>query len=264
MITEERIAEYQIEHTQDELDNYSATEELLDGWVESPWPSSYMVPTIHQSLLKGIEDYKSKGLVQRDPGVHRIEDIRVIREVENFYVKGTDVDPTVRQYYRDLDEILRNLPSQPEGNLEQIVQSAAWAYYCFERIHPFLDGNGRTGRMILNRILAGAGIEKIIFMDSWFAQERETHLDAMNLTDRLGSLAPLELYLADALSSKKSLAPHMTELNSIIEKKETFLLTEPKPQDLEKIWKGFKGVDIASPVDVLTFREPYSGSVANK
>jgi len=28
-------------------------------------------------------------------------------------------------------------------------------YYRYEKIHPFEDGNGRTGRMIMNQILIG-------------------------------------------------------------------------------------------------------------
>lgn len=234
-----------IHHTRDEIDNYSATEELLDGWVASEWPASYMVPTIHQSLLNGVEDYKSKGLMEREPGTYRKEDIRIASEPENFYVKGTDVEAVIRDYYRDLDQVIRNMPAEIEGNLEQIIHSAAWAYYTFERIHPFLDGNGRTGRMILNRVLMGAGIEKIIFLDSWFAEERETHLDTMNLSDRLGSVEPLELYLADALSSKHMLKSHEEELGDIIRKKEHNILFKAIPQPISQIWPKFANIDIA-------------------
>lgn len=235
----------QSHHTKDEIDNYAATEELIDGWVSSPWPASYMIPTIHQSLLNGIEEYKTKGMIQREPGRPRKEDIRIASEPENFYVKGTDVEPILRLYYSDLDKTLSNTPKETGGNLEEIIHNAAWAYYAFERIHPFLDGNGRTGRIILNRVLGGAGIEKIIFLDSWINQERETHLDTMNLADRLGTLDPLELYIANVLSTKKTLKPFSAELEAIIEKKEKSILAPMPPQPINRIWDKFGSIDIA-------------------
>ncbi len=41
-------------HSATEIDNYIATTELLNGWVNSDWPSSYFVPPIHKQLLLGI------------------------------------------------------------------------------------------------------------------------------------------------------------------------------------------------------------------
>ena len=41
-----------------------------------------------------------------------------------------------------------------EGGGKPVLQ-AAWAHICFETIHPFADGNGRTGRALISGMLGG-------------------------------------------------------------------------------------------------------------
>ena len=59
----------------------------------------------------------------------------------------------------------------------------------FERIHPFLDGNGRTGRLLLNLVLVRLGYPPAII----YKRERGTYLKALQRADggdcgRLGEL----------------------------------------------------------------------------
>lgn len=63
------------------------------------------------------------------------------------------------------------------------------AHAAFERIHPFLDGNGRTGRLVLNVLLVRLGFPPAII----FKRDRDRYLHALDQADKgdPGSLAEL-------------------------------------------------------------------------
>jgi Fic family protein len=64
----------------------------------------------------------------------------------------------------------------------------------FERIHPFLDGNGRAGRLLMNVLLIRAGHPPAIIQK----RERLAYLNALRRSDR-GDDAPLGELIARAV-----------------------------------------------------------------
>jgi hypothetical protein len=81
-------------------------------------------------------------------------------------------------------------------DLEPVALSEAVAnlHARFERIHPFLDGNGRTGRLLLNLVLVRAGYPPAII----YKGERERYLAALRRADQ-GDPGPLGELLARAI-----------------------------------------------------------------
>jgi Fic family protein len=93
----------------------------------------------------------------------------------------------------------------PEPDTHQIVHVAdmhAW----FERIHPFADGNGRVGRLLMNFMLVQRGYPPAVFSST----EREKYLDALDRADA-GSPRSLAELIARAIeaSLNKFLIPQL-------------------------------------------------------
>ena len=66
----------------------------------------------------------------------------------------------------------------------------------FERIHPYLDGNGRAGRLVLNLLLVRLGYPPAIV----FKNERTKYLDAMRKADG-GDYGPMGELIARAVTN---------------------------------------------------------------
>lgn len=79
----------------------------------------------------------------------------------------------------------------PDDPLPEVL---AGIHTRFEQIHPFLDGNGRTGRLLLNLILVRLGYPPVVI----FTRQRETYLRALRRADT-GDHGPLGEVIARAM-----------------------------------------------------------------
>lgn len=78
------------------------------------------------------------------------------------------------------------------GSFDKAIQKAALKHLEFERIHPFVDGNGRTGRLLLNQHLVNNGLLPIII------EPKSKYRQAFRLYDKNEDASMMEYILYKA------------------------------------------------------------------
>ena len=69
-----------------------------------------------------------------------------------------------------------------------VLLRAGLAHVQFETIHPFLDGNGRVGRLLITLLLCQAGVlrQPLLYLSLYFKQHRAAYYDLLNHVRRTG------------------------------------------------------------------------------
>ncbi len=84
----------------------------------------------------------------------------------------------------EMQELLEELQDFPES---QALTAAAYFHAKMENIHPFSDGNGRTGRLAMNYLLVLHAHPPVTI----FEEDRKPYYDALHAWDTKQDLQPL-------------------------------------------------------------------------
>jgi len=131
-----------------EVLNHEQTFEYVIDQIRNETPLSV-------SVIKDIHD-KLTDRLQYDKGK--------FKENEN-YIKGTEFSTALPQ---EVPELINQLVGNLEYKIdiarsdEDVVKAILESHITFEKIHPFSDGNGRTGRMVMNYSLLDNDLPPLI------------------------------------------------------------------------------------------------------
>jgi Fic family protein len=89
------------------------------------------------------------------------------------------VPPPPQEMVRSLNDFEKFLYSE---NIYPPLIKAALAHAQFETIHPFLDGNGRTGRLLTTFYLCKLGIleRPVLYLSEYFLNNKQAYYDALD------------------------------------------------------------------------------------
>ena len=114
---------------------------------------------------------------------------------------GQFVPPDPSQILQLMYQFIDNLNFKIEEakNSEEHISSLSYAHYEFVRIHPFNNGNGRTGRIVMNLCALKFGY-KPLELYRREGDSRKIYIDAMKSGDA-GNFEPLSTLIRKELIS---------------------------------------------------------------
>jgi len=155
-----------------EVSNYVAALTYGLERVRSDFPlSARLLREVHGVLLS-----KGRGS-DKDPGEFRRSQnwIGGTRPGNAAFVPPPQEE--VPNCIAELEKFLHDIPARTPT-----LVKAALAHVQFETIHPFLDGNGRVGRLLITLLLCyeGALREPLLYLSYYFKQHRPTYYDLLD------------------------------------------------------------------------------------
>jgi len=155
-----------------EVLNFETMAELAFSWPEERPLTIGMLGALQSALMSGTPGELSDAGGLRDR-------IVIIGSPGSQLQEARFVPPPPGDQLRaGVEGLLAWLESPPD--LPTVVQ-AAMGHYQFETLHPYSDGNGRLGRLlVIVQLLRGALIrEPLLVVSPWFEQRREQYQDGL-------------------------------------------------------------------------------------
>lgn len=157
-----------------------ANELLLASFKERRPIDEALIKEFQLRLTKNTYDTRRYQLGER-PGEYKLHD----------YITGREeVGAAPEEVGEELAELVSELETVPD---EKAFTAAAYFHAKFENIHPFADGNGRTGRLVMNYLLILHAHPPVIVHE----EDRREYFEALEAWDRAQELGALENFLRE-------------------------------------------------------------------
>lgn len=155
-----------------EVQNYIlAMREAVDRLQNLPI-SARFIRDMHKTLMQGVRGE------HKQPGEFRLSQNWIGGSSPNNAIFVPPIYQDVPGLIGDIEKFIH----EPVCSMPELIKIAI-IHYQFETIHPFNDGNGRTGRLLVPLYLVSCGILKrpILYLSDYLEKHRRVYYD--KLTD---------------------------------------------------------------------------------
>lgn len=140
-----------------------------------------LIKEVHRVLLSGLRGQA------HEPGEFRRSQNFIASRHSNSIEEARFVPPPVPQMKECLSDLEKYLHDE-SVEVPLLVQLAI-AHYQFEAIHPFRDGNGRVGRLLIPLVMVARERldDPLLYLSAYFERNRDQYVDLLLEVSRSGA-----------------------------------------------------------------------------
>ena len=164
--------------------------------------SKHLIKTLHNSLLRNT---RHKGAL----GEFRKGDVWIAKRHGDPIEKAVYIPPEAHFVDDYVDDLLEYLKKGKENSLVK----AGVAHYQFEAVHPFEDGNGRIGRLLIPLVICqNKKLSKpILYISGYMEANRDEYIDTLHAVDESGKLEPWLRFFFKSVAAQLRETQHLVE-----------------------------------------------------
>ena len=265
-ITKEANTSSKIEGTKTEMDEAIMKEEEITPERRDDWKEVHQYIEAMNGSIKLLNELPLSNRLIRETHKILLQTVRGENKmpgdfrISQNWIGGSSLASAkfIPPNYRYIDELMGDVERfihNESNNVPHLIKIAI-LHYQFETIHPFLDGNGRVGRLLITLYLVGQGIlnEPALYLSDYLERNRDEYYSHLTAIREKNQIIPwIKFFLKGIISTATNAKETFIKIIQLQKDMEVKLHSfGTKSEKINTILNSFYDTPILSVKDIVT------------